>query len=161
LTFPERPVFIAAGCHFSAVITEGGALYMGGENGHGELGTEVQIPITLPSRVLGLPLVVEVAMGWYHTVARTEEGAVWSWGRNDSGEAGHGPGKLTVTTPSLLPPFTEKIVRVVCGGYHSFFLGEKGTIWSCGWNYYGNTGLGEGERATHQKSFSQGREEQG
>jgi alpha-tubulin suppressor-like RCC1 family protein len=139
LNFPETPVFAAAGSHFSAVITKGGNLYMGGQNGHAELGIDCRGLIPFPTNVLGLPPVVEVSAGWNHTVARTGEGEIWSWGKSDDGETGQGE-QGTKITPTLLPPFPEKIVKIACGGFHSFFLGEKGTLWSCGWNYHGNTG---------------------
>jgi alpha-tubulin suppressor-like RCC1 family protein len=141
LRLPEPPVFVAAGSHFSAVITRGGNLYMGGTNSNSELGEEEGKGFKVfPTRVLGLPPIVEVSGGWNHTVVRTEEGEIWSWGKSDNGETGHGSGIKTISVPTLLPPFPEKIVKISCGGYHTLFLGEKGTLWSCGWNYYGNSG---------------------
>jgi alpha-tubulin suppressor-like RCC1 family protein len=86
---------------------------------------------------------VEVAAGWAHTVARTEEGEIWVWGESNDREGGILSQGNLLLPPTPLPPFPEKIVKIACGGYHTLFLGDKGTLWSCGWNYYGNTGLGQ------------------
>jgi alpha-tubulin suppressor-like RCC1 family protein len=143
LSFPERPVFLAAGSAFPAVITEGGGVYLGEDNHFSKLGTKPENTTILPTRVPGIPPMVEMSGGWYHMVARTEEGQVWSWGKSTNGEAGHNRNFNGQPTP--LPPFPEKIVKVACGGYHSLFLGEKGTLWSCGWKHYGTTGHGAEE----------------
>jgi alpha-tubulin suppressor-like RCC1 family protein len=50
--------------------------------------------------------------------------------------------RLSCLRPGV-PPFPEKIIKLACGGYHTFFLGEKGSLWSCGWEYFGSSGHGE------------------
>jgi hypothetical protein len=57
-----------------------------------------------------------------HTAARTKEGGL-DLGRNDGGEAGQGADLTEVRVPSPLS-FPEKIVKVLCGGYHTLFLDD-------------------------------------
>ena len=37
----------------------------------------------------------------------------------------------------------SKVVQVACGHYHTFILYDDGSVWSCGYNYAGQLGLGD------------------
>jgi hypothetical protein len=108
LDIPGHPVFIAAGSHFSAMIMEDGALYMGGGNQDQEQGKKGTDMIIFLVRVEGLPPVVEVAGGWAHPVARTENGVVWSWGKSKYGKSRHGDEKISNIAPPAPLPLSPK-----------------------------------------------------
>ena len=38
--------------------------------------------------------------------------------------------------------FKNKVISVAAGGYHSLILKSDSTLWTCGWNYYGQLGDG-------------------
>ena len=45
-------------------------------------------------------------------------------------------------TPSLIPNLPSNIVHFVCGAHQSLFLDSEGNVYSVGYNYYGQLGLG-------------------
>jgi alpha-tubulin suppressor-like RCC1 family protein len=143
LPFSEgKPVFIACGVRYSGLITESGSLYMWGDNTHGQLGCKgSDVKVKQPTKVLGLPPVVEISCGGLHTVARTRGGEIWTWGYNTSGQTGHDKETPEVSSPVVLPPFPENIIKVACGSHHTLFLGDRGSLWICGWNSYLNCGI--------------------
>ena len=55
-----------------------------------------------PTRVEGLPAIVEVYAGTSHQCARTEEGHIWCWGMNNYGQLGDGEG-ATLDAPFRVP----------------------------------------------------------
>jgi alpha-tubulin suppressor-like RCC1 family protein len=72
-----------------------------------------------------------------------KEREVWAWGGSGNGETGIGMEDKVIMTPSPVPfSFPEKITKVFCRGYHSLFLGEEGTLWACGYNFFESTGVG-------------------
>ncbi|XP_035714980.1 ultraviolet-B receptor UVR8 [Folsomia candida] len=75
--------------------------------------------------------------------ALTEDGRVFSWGSNSNGQLGtHGAKKLT--TPELIKfDSNVKIGQISVGDLHTLALTEDtGEVYSCGWNAYGQLGLG-------------------
>ena len=45
-------------------------------------------------------------------------------------------------TPSLIPNLPSHIVHFVCGSHQSIFLDSEGNVFSVGYNYFGQLGLG-------------------
>ncbi len=81
----------------------------------------------------------EVAAGAYHTAAVKSDGTLWSWGRNNEGALGNG------TTVSSSVPVQESThgsdwVSVSAGFHHTAAIKSDGTLWSWGYNIYGQLG---------------------
>jgi hypothetical protein len=94
--------------------------------------------------VEGLTNVTDIAAGDYHSLAVREEGTVYSWGVNDHGQLGlgdHGD-DTTRLVPTEVPGVNE-VVAVAAGPRHSFVLCRDGTVMACGWNHFGQLGLGD------------------
>ena len=49
-------------------------------------------------------------------------------------------------TPSLILNVPPNIVHFVCGNYQSLFLDSEGNVYSVGYNYYGELGLGHNRK---------------
>ena len=79
----------------------------------------------------------------YHTFFIMQDGSIKCCGRNDSGQLGLG---FTTPSPYAYPTVTELpftgVKDIVCGQYHTFFIMQDGTIKCCGYNGYGQLGLG-------------------
>ena len=60
-----------------------------GANHVGQLGTGTRMPLLAPTEIVGLPLVLEAAVGRGHTVAAARDGSAWSWGEGAVGQLGH------------------------------------------------------------------------
>ena len=78
----------------------------------------------------------------YHCFAISNSGVIYGWGKNELGELGLND-KKNRNSPQELEYFKGKhVINIVSGYYHSFFICENGEIYSCGWNYQGQLGLG-------------------
>lgn len=77
-----------------------------------------------------------------HSAVITTDGKVWTWGRNEAGQLGHGTTER-VDNPTVVSALEGlNIIDVACGKQHTLFVTEKGTVYSCGENKYGQLGLG-------------------
>jgi alpha-tubulin suppressor-like RCC1 family protein len=106
----------------------------------------------------------KISPGWNHTLFLSTDGKVYACGNNNVGQLGIAAklrenlnefDKTTDTvkanindtsprkTPTLIDFFTEPIIDIAGKSYaHSLFLTSSGKVYSCGWNWYGQLGLG-------------------
>lgn len=95
-------------------------------------------------------LVIQVAAGYYHTIAITNDGEVYAWGRNDYAQCGLGH-KENVPVPTRVEALSEfSIISVKCGCYHSLFLSEDGLVFSAGRGQHGQLGVPFKEESVQQ-----------
>eukprot|EP00571_Detonula_confervacea_P013057 CAMPEP_0172312352 /NCGR_PEP_ID=MMETSP1058-20130122/17185_1 /TAXON_ID=83371 /ORGANISM="Detonula confervacea, Strain CCMP 353" /LENGTH=697 /DNA_ID=CAMNT_0013025775 /DNA_START=69 /DNA_END=2162 /DNA_ORIENTATION=- len=98
-----------------------------------------------------LPLFVRVVASQYYTFALDNLGNVWSTGNNayaqlclndtDSRDRFHQV-KLPKHIDENLFDHGSKIIDIVLGERHSLLLREDGKAYGCGWNQYGQLGIG-------------------
>ncbi|XP_023002287.1 ultraviolet-B receptor UVR8 [Cucurbita maxima] len=94
--------------------------------------------------------VVAIAAGEAHTLVLTGDGRVYSWGRGMFGRLGTG-----TEADELLPVRVKlgseeanlKVVAIAAGSYHSLALADDGSVWSWGYNIYGQLGFDGGNSA--------------
>ena len=65
-----------------------------GENQHGEVGDGTQVDRLVPTTVIGLTRVRQLALGFRHSCALRSDGGVRCWGDNASGQLGDGTVQL-------------------------------------------------------------------
>ena len=88
---------------------------------------------------------VQCASGSSHSLYVDHHGFAWSCGSNSIGELGLGSySKLSepVVTPAKIHGLSN-IISVSGGRCFSLFLDQNGCVWSCGWNQFGQLGLGD------------------
>ena len=153
------------GLRHSAVISEEGQLYTFGQGNWGVLGhgNENSVNYKKPKHVQGLSkqVVVDVAMGEYHTIALTEDGNVWTWGyggkkgffnwmyTQEVGALGHGDVEPTFS-PKKVQFFAEnglKVKSITAGNYHCVALCDDGNLYNWGVGLYGVLGNGSNSYA--------------
>lgn len=88
---------------------------------------------------------IAIAAGEAHTVAVTGDGSVYSWGRGTFGRLGTGSEDDEVV-PLRIKFGSEddnkvKIVGISAGSYHTHALADDGSVWSWGYNIYGQLGF--------------------
>jgi hypothetical protein len=92
-----------------------------------------------------LPGVHTIAAGGYHTVALRADGTLWAWGGNDGGQLGNGKfdtnAPYGTNTPQRIGTDTNW-QTVAAGNFYTVALRTDGTLWACGWNRYGQLGIG-------------------
>ncbi|XP_045871985.1 secretion-regulating guanine nucleotide exchange factor isoform X6 [Meles meles] len=143
---PEYIRRITGGGGHSAVITDGGGLFVCGLNKDGQLGlghTEDVLYFTACRSLLGCPI-LQVACGWDFTIILTASGVVFQWG---TGLASSGrrlcPGQtlppfLTAREPSRVTGLeNSKVTCVLAGSDHSASLTDAGELYVWGSNKHG------------------------
>nr|XP_043607585.1 ultraviolet-B receptor UVR8-like [Erigeron canadensis] len=88
--------------------------------------------------------IIAIAAGEAHTLALTSDGQVYTWGRGTFGRLGNAS-DLDQLFP-LNINFTDqndsvKITGISAGAYHSLALADDGSLWSWGYNAYGQLGF--------------------
>ena len=133
---------VACGVHHTVFLLEDGTVRTVGGNYFGQCGTgnttHPQLSLyTIPN----LNNVKQVACGVHHTVFLLKDGTVKTVGSNRHGQCGTG----NTNTPQLslyTIPNLNNVEQVACGGHHSIFLLEDGTVRTVGYNEYGQCGTG-------------------
>jgi alpha-tubulin suppressor-like RCC1 family protein len=127
--------------HTMAVKTDG-TLWTWGLNSNGQLGinntTSRSTPVTT---FIGGNNWKQVAGGNASTVAIRTNGTLWVWGLNTSGQLGD-----NTTTQRNTPVTTfaggTNWKQVSCGFSHTAAIKTDGTLWTWGYNYQGQLGIG-------------------
>ena len=94
----------------------------------------------------------QVSAGGCHTVIIDIENNVWTFGRGESGQLGLGDdeNRTSVTRPTKIPNFKAR--QVSAGGNHTVIIDLEDNVWTCGWNHFGQLGLGDNK---HRKKPTQ------
>lgn len=137
---------IATGAYHTVALDQNGEVWTWGRNTYGQLAQSITIPYKNdnPTKVRGLPEIVAIAAGDYHTLAVDVNGQVWSWGLNAYGQLGRSTGSGTES--SYIPDTVLNavdIVAVAAGSGHSISLKRNGTVLGWGRNTKGQLGNGE------------------
>ena len=141
-------LLFAAGGHCHAQVS----LFGWGDNRYGQLGigtfdTASPFGKAVPTSVTGISNLVGVADGFYHAAAFASDGTVWTWGYDYYGELGLGLFEITApfgkSSPTQVPGLTN-VTAVAAGTHHTLALKADGTVWSWGWNQFGQLGDGSG-----------------
>ena len=128
---------VACGFYFTICVDHEGFIWSFGQNDYGQLGTGNTTDFNVPQKLLNIPPVVSVSCGDDQTLMITSDSDLWSWGI--FGQLCHGDKESR-----LKPQKTSfsNISKVSAGCDHSLFQYNNGEIFSCGFNQYGQCGLG-------------------
>lgn len=139
---------VACGERHSAVWTKNGQLYTYGDGHHGALGHNDTISLNEPAIIAEATLrtnkVVNVVCGNQSTLALNSLGNVWVWGSGKHGRLGLGDSNDRLLPTKLASnAFDNEAVHMgSMGGSHTMFLTAAGVLWGCGYNKYGQLGIG-------------------
>ena len=97
------------------IVAAGDALYVWGDNSHGQLGCgqsgqfngEARMFLDKPTRLRWQDTAVsvtQIACGKYHTMVVTSQSSLYTWGDNSRGQLGHGDDRQK-TLPSKVDNF--------------------------------------------------------
>ena len=142
--FPKN---VSLGQWHSLLLSESGHALSCGRGDEGRLGHGDEKDQPVPRRIAALRNVriVQVSAGYHHSLMLAHCGRVFSCGLNTYGQLGLGLGdkrQRLVPTAVALPESHGVVQHVAAGALHSMFLTREGRAFSCGWNVYGQLGLG-------------------
>jgi alpha-tubulin suppressor-like RCC1 family protein len=135
---------VKAGYHTVLLKTDGKIWVWGynfyGQLGLGDNGTDRNTPTQMGSNSDWS----DIAAGWYHTLGIKTSGTLWSWGFNDAGRLGLGDSgspEKDRNTPAQVGTDSDWVN--IDGCIHSIGVKSNGTLWTWGYNSYGQLGLGD------------------
>ena len=83
-----------------------------------------------------------VVCGGDYTFVQTDDNQLWACGWNSKGQLGLGDNELIKILTKL--NWTGGAVKqIACGTAHTFILTEDNQLWACGFNKFGQLGLGD------------------
>lgn len=134
-------VNIACGRYFSAALKSDGTLWTWGENFDGQLGDGTTSDKYTPIQVGTDDKWVGVACGNSHIIALKSDGTIWACGYNTFGQLGDGT-YTSKSTSINIRQSNRDWLQVASGGIHNVALRGDGTLWSWGFNGFGQLGDG-------------------
>ena len=148
----KKAINIACGYSHSIVLFSDGTVYGCGRNIYGQLGTttnnktnKANPNLTPMSNMPRDKKAINIACGNVHSIVLFDYGTVYGCGYNYYGQLGTTTNNTTLNpNPTLTPmsnmPARKKTINIACGAVHSIVLFDDGTVYGCGYNYYGQLG---------------------
>jgi alpha-tubulin suppressor-like RCC1 family protein len=163
-----RVAAVSAGGNHSLAIVNDGTVWAWGDNALGQLGDGTIISriaaVQIQNPLTGSPLVASlISAGGSHSLAMLANNTAMSWGYNYFGQLGNAVtttpvfGAYSTSFNSIVPtvvvedapnyPTLASVTAIAAGGSHSLFITAAtsttaATVWSCGYNYWGQLGDG-------------------
>jgi alpha-tubulin suppressor-like RCC1 family protein len=155
----ENVKYVSVGEDHTVILLENGVVKTTGSNNDGQLGLNTLDDKNRTISVIGdkngktiLTGVKQVSAGSNHTLFLMNDGTVKSCGDNDNYKLGRGlindhygcmyPKDVLIQTQSGYSKL-KGVKQVSAGANHSVFLMNDGSVMACGYNYYGQLGIGE------------------
>jgi len=134
-------IAITGGPLHSLAVKNDGTVWAWGANGSGQLGNGTWDGSNVPVQVSSLTGIIAFDGGGSFSLAVKNDGTVWAWGDNYYGQLGNG-----TNTNSNVPLQVNSLTGInsiaAGGGWHSIALKSDETVWSWGYNFYGQLGNG-------------------
>lgn len=139
---------VIANINHTLLLCDSG-LFACGKNVHGELGLgdyqnrNIFTKVPLDGNIENIK---EIILAAQHTFLLTDKG-LYACGLNEFGQLGLGNSRnRNVFTRVLLPQEADavNIKKVIAGPHHTFLLTDGG-LYACGWNKFGQLGLGNNQ----------------
>jgi alpha-tubulin suppressor-like RCC1 family protein len=131
----------------SLYLRADGTVWASGINNVGQIGDGTTTNRYAPVQVRApggngyLTNIIAIAAGDAHSLALAADGSLYTWGSNQYGQLALGRTVATSNYPVHVP-YTSGIFGIAAGSSHTLMLSRGGQIDGCGWNQYGQLGLG-------------------
>ncbi|OXB53393.1 hypothetical protein ASZ78_001893, partial [Callipepla squamata] len=143
----QNIVAVSCGEAHTLALNDKGQVYAWGLATDGQLGlpgTEECIRVPRNIKSLSEIQIVQVACGYYHSLALSKGSEVFSWGQNKYGQLGLGYEYKKQNSPQMIKSLLGiPFAQIAAGGAHSFVLTLSGAIFGWGRNKFGQLGLND------------------
>ena len=139
---------VVCGMYHSMILTTNGEIYVTGNNGDGQLSTE-DYSNRYEFTKIKMENIDHICAGYADSYALKNNGAIYACGANNHGQLGLNDKEKRnyfefVQGPaSEILEFEDKLKKILCKETTSFILTERGVLYGCGSNNYGQLGLGD------------------
>lgn len=140
----DNVVAIAAGDFFTVALRADSTVWSWGHNNYGQLGngTTSNSPVPVQASLVNI---TAIAGGRDYLLVLRADSTVWGYGLNDNGQLGVS-GVVTSTAP-VQAAGLDSVVAISASRYgHSTALRADGSVWTWGYNQFGQ--LGDGTTTT-------------
>lgn len=134
-----KVVDVEAGGNNTAFIMSDGSLWMTGDNTYGQLGNGTYERSNVPTRVIGLNNIVQVAVGENHCIALDGYGYAYVWGNNEY-HAVSSSNDSYIAIPVIHT--MSEITYIEAGSQTTFVIKRHASVYGQGQNNYGQLGNG-------------------
>jgi alpha-tubulin suppressor-like RCC1 family protein len=144
------------GAYYTLARKTNGILWGWGDNSTGQLGTDDGIdPRFTPGQcAMATADWFVIVAGAMHALALKTDKTLWAWGSNGAGELGiNDTDQRNSPTQSFIT--TQDWSAIAAGEGHSLALKIDNTLWTWGYNYDGQLGLGNSGWTTERKTPTQ------
>ncbi len=129
--------------------TYGNIVYACGDNNYGQLGIDlVEEEIYIPEKVIIKEKIKDIKTHYWQTYFITFNGKVYACGDNYYGQLG-----IDSTDDEILMPqkilIEEKIKYIKVYRYQAYFITFDSKVYACGYNKYGQLGIGSTKYKIH------------
>jgi alpha-tubulin suppressor-like RCC1 family protein len=133
---------VSCGYNDTLAIQSNGTLWAWGRNNNGQLGIGNGAGSrSSPTQVGSVSTWSQVSCGYKHTLGYRSDGTLWAWGDGALGELGIGVAGFYSTPAQIGFTAGEWTSKFSAGNRFSMAIQPNGTLWSWGWNAYGQLGL--------------------
>lgn len=134
--------FLVLGAYATYILKNDGTLWACGRNDYGQLGLGDTTNRNTFTQVASNVKSVHTRYA-YHVVIVKNDNTVWTCGYNKYGQLGLGD-TTNRSTFTQIPSLTASdIEKIETGYYVTAIIKKDGTLWVCGYNSYGQLGLGD------------------
>ena len=134
---------VYCGYYHTFILKNDGTLWSCGFNDYGSLGLgDTGYRTTFTQVTTNADDIKEVYCSFYHTIILKNDGTLWGCGYNGDGQFGLG-NIGSSTTFTQITTNADNVKEIYCGRNYTIMLKNDGILWSCGFNDYGQLGLGD------------------
>jgi alpha-tubulin suppressor-like RCC1 family protein len=132
----------SCGYSFVAAIKTDGTLWTWGRDSYGQLGDNGNLSVSTPSQTAASGTDWEqVSSGQNFVAAVKIDGTLWMWGQDTYGQLGDG-NIISQSSPIQTMAGGNNWKQVACGYNHTAAVKTDGTLWTWGYDMYGQLGTG-------------------
>lgn len=135
---------VSCGSFYTGYVNTNGTISLFGFNDFSQLGDGTVVlkcsPVTLTGNTWA-----QIACGGRHTAAIKTDGSLWAWGRNDYGQLGNGTistNPAFISSPTPISSSNTYWKQVSCGYLHTAAVQTDFSLWTWGYQDYGELGNG-------------------
>ena len=144
-----------AGQYVSIAIKNDGSLWAWGDNNlcfYGEYNIDNK---SMPFNVDSINVWNKIFSGGNGVFAIKDDSTLWAWGVNDIGQLGVNNESYSYTISRQQVGSDRDWKFFSMSSRHTLAIKNDGTLWSCGWNKYGQLGIGIDGDVNYRKKFTQ------